>query len=165
MTLFTWFAPAPDVGDWVTPIRTLPVTLTDHLTSQGIRPGTRGVVTDRAGSRLTISFGATGGTIQVPARQVRIVRRGGGIHAYHRRDRILLGIRLGLALWLLAPIIGFTASYLWTNHTTDGLLTELAIGIVYGIGDLITAAITHPVHALGYLALTTIATRIAFHRR
>lgn len=156
----TWFTSTPDIGDWVTPIRTLPITLADHLTGHGIQPGTRGVVTERVGNRLTVSFGATGGTARIPARHVRVVRHHGGFDAYQRRDRILLGIRLGLAIWLLWPIILFTISYLWTNRTTDGLLINLAIGIAYGIGDLATAAIAHPVRSVAYLALTAVASRL-----
>ncbi len=154
-------------GDWVATTSTVALTLTDHLTDGGLASGTRGVVTGTVGgTRVTVDFDAGFGiaTATVPSHVLRRTRAGGGVEAFHARTSRRLPIRIGAALALAMPGIGFVVQYLWTYHTVDGIVPAAALGVVEGTQDLIQMAITNPVQTLLYLGAAALVHRIAYGR-
>jgi hypothetical protein len=162
-----WGWGLPDPGDWVRARRTIPVTLTDHLVGGGVRPGTKGVVLSRSGSRLEVRFDAGWGshTARIGASDCRLYRRGRGEAAFARRTHVLTIVRPSLAVFLLWPIVWFAIAYVWQEHSTDGLLASLAVGVAYGLLDYVAMAITHPLQFLVYAVFMAVLGRIAFPRR
>lgn len=161
------FGSTPNVGDWIAANETIPLSASDHLTKGGVAPGTRGVVTGRRGNRVDVRFDSTLGTYSatVPMRSVRITRRHGGVEAFERRSSRLTIVRLAALLTMLGPILLFVAQYAWQNHSTEGLLNALAVGVVEGSLELVGTIISHPVASIPYLVLTVGLQRIAFGRR
>lgn len=159
-------------GDWVVTTEFIKVTLTDHLVGDrgGIRPDTRGVITDSAGffdtslqARLDTRFG---GPVSVRVRpgQVRVTRRAGGVTAFEQHSDRRGAIRSGAAVALLAPLVYFIASYLLHGGTKDGLLLALLNGAIYGVLGLIEYVLVNPASGVIYLALIWLAGRLAFGR-
>lgn len=159
-----WGSPAP--GDWVRVTRTVPVSITDHLTNSGLRPGTLGLVIARTGSRLQVRWDAGWGTTTatVSVRDCRLHSRGRGEEAFGRRTRVMTTVRLALALFLIWPFVQFTLIYLWTYRTADGLPPALAIGTVNGVMDFVALAFAHPVQSLVYAVFLSVLSRFAFQR-
>lgn len=153
-------------GDWVRTDKVLPVSLSDHLSGDGLRRGTRGVVTGVSGSRVTVDFDTGWGlrTETVRASALTRVRRDGGTEQFRRSASRSTIIRVGLALALFGPLLYFVGWYWWTFGTFNGLLPTLIDGIVDDAIDTLNAALAHPVQAVLYSVILTLVTRWVFRR-
>lgn len=162
MSWFTSIGP----GDWVSATSTIPITLSDHVTGDGIRSGTRGVVTAVTGSQVTVDFDSGWGlhTATVSSRDLRRIRAGGGVERFRSRARTTTLIRLGLAIALLFPIVLFVADYLWTFHTLDGIVPAFLTTALDSVGDWIGAAVAHPMHTLVFGVVIGLVSRWVFRR-
>jgi hypothetical protein len=140
--------------------------MTDRLTGDGLKPGTRGVVVERTGSRVVVDFDAGFGTHRATVRSwdVRVVRHNGGFDAFHRRAHTLGWARFGVALALLAPFGVYAARYVLRHHSTSGLVPSLIIGVADSFVGLAAAALSNPIQAVIYLAILTVLSRFAFGR-
>ena len=161
--------PAP--GDWIVVVKPLKVTLTDHLLSgdAGIRAGTRGVVTARHGwNRLEGRFDAgLAGTVttRFAPRDVRVVRRGGGVSAFRARSERMVALRVGVALALLAPSVWVGVRWYASGGSEAGLISGVVEGMLQGLLEMFDYASTHPLGAALYLLVVGTAMRFAFGDR
>jgi hypothetical protein len=162
-----WGWGRPEPGDWIRANRTIPVTLSDHLSGSGVRPGTKGVVLGRTGSYLVVRFDAGWGshTARVRARDCSLHHRGRGEEAFARRTYTLTVVRMALALFLLWPVVWFVIVYLWQQRTVDGLLSSLAVAVAYGFLDYPAMVIAQPTQSVVYAAFLVVLGRVAFPRR
>ncbi len=161
------FSRAPQPDDWVVTTAPIKTSLSDYVTKDaGIRPGTRGVVLGRSGWRsLTVRLdGGLLGTVTVRAHssQVRVTRRAAGVEAFASRTGRLNAARFGVAALLVGPPLLFAVSWLLHGGSKAGLLVALTESVIYGTLDLLSYALSSPVHALIYVALLTTAMRFAF---
>lgn len=167
----SWFLGGPpQPGDWIKLTDKVPVSFTDTLSGGGVPAGTRGVVTDVSGffgghlvARLDGGlFGSM--TVRVRARQVRVIRRGGGIEAYEQNASRRGAVRIGAATALLAPLLYFAVTYMATGGTTDGLIAALVGGALYSVLDMIEYLLANPVQGLLYCLVVWGVGRLAFGR-
>ena len=75
---------------------------------------------------------------------------------------VLLAVRLGAAVALIAPVLIFATKYLIAGGTKDGLLLALAEGVVYGAISTLELVLTHPLQGLIYIAIVWGVGRLAF---
>lgn len=155
-------------GDWVRTTRTVPLTLTDRLLGDGGLPrGTRGVVIARRGGRLDVEldvgWGITRATVKT--RDVRAVRRGGGVGEFRARRSRLATARFAVAVALTLPLAHFTILYWWTYRSFDGFVPALVTAALYSAEDSFVAALHQPVKAILYFAVVALLGRFAFGRR
>jgi len=73
-------------------------------------------------------------------------------------------IRVGAGIALLAPILLFTAKYLMAGGTWDELPVTLAAGALNSVLDMIHYALTSPMKAILFIAITWVAGHLAFGR-
>lgn len=161
------FGPSIRVGDWVRADRQIPVTMSDHLSGAGLSRGTRGVVTDVAGQRLTVEFeSGWGGMVRARTlvRDVRLVRRGGGLDRFSRRNAYVGHVRLGLALALFFPFIYFVVWYRLRHGGFDGIVAAFAESAIDSALATVDAAVAHPVQTVVYLLITGLVSRWVFRR-
>lgn len=151
-------------GDWVRNRATMPVTISDHLSKSGIKPGTRGVVTATTGSRANVTFDGGIGTVSttVPIRSLRVVRRGGGVDRFATHQSRLNAARAALALFLAWPVISWVIQYVWINKSFSGMIPAFAVGVLQSIGDWITLLVTSPLHTVIYLVFLAILGKLAW---
>lgn len=158
----------PQPGDWVRlgGRHRVPVTLSDHLTDGGIRPGARGVVTSRSGARAVVKFDAGFGTCHATVRlsDLHVTRRGGGVDAFQDRARTLGWARFGVALALLAPFGLYAVRYIAAHHGVQGLVPSLLIGTLDSFFAVIGSAIANPIQTVIYLVGLAVLSRFAFGR-
>ncbi len=154
----------PRPGDWVVSKELVRTSLTDRLTGGGLRPGTRGVVVARSGSRLVVEFDTGYGraSARVPAGVVRVVRRGGGRDRFERRTGLMTTIRLAVAAFLMFPVLWWIGAYLWTYRTLDGIVPAFAVAALDSLGELVATAIAHPGRSLVYALFLAALGRFAF---
>lgn len=152
------------VGDWVKANRTVPVTFTDSITESGVRPGTMGVVTDTAGSRVQVAFEGGFGTVDawVPTRHLRVVGRGRGVGSFRSHARRIAVARAALSLFLAWPVLKFLAIYGWTHHGFSGVTSAFALAVIDSIGDWLAMLVQQPVKTVVYLIFLGILGRLAW---
>lgn len=150
---------SPEPGDWVTARRPIA-----HGLTGSIRAGTKGVVTRRDGSFIDVDFATGYGTASVSTRvsNCTVTRSNGGLEQFRRRTHVLSTIRVVLALYLLWPIISFTAQYLWQEHTLDGIEATFAVAAIESVTELLGSMIADPIRGVVYLGFLTVLARIAF---
>jgi len=166
-----WFGP-PREGDWVTARRPYSAGVVDALTgAETVRKGDCGVVLDdrTSGSldpHLMVRFDTGWGTrdIHVPVRHLRVVSRGRGVGSFERRTSTMRMIQLGALLAMLVPVLWFVISYRRQTGSFDGIMTELAVGVVYSAFDMVESIITDPVKAVIFLVLSWLAYKLATGR-
>ena len=151
-------------GDWVTARVRIPVTFTDSLLGDGIRAGTRGVVTNRSGGVVTVDFDSGFGTATVTTKvsNCTLARRDGGVESFRRRARVVTTIRVALAVFLLWPFALFLVTYLWHERTLNGIEATLVEATLDSAGEWVGTLLAEPVRALVYLAFLAVLSRIAF---
>lgn len=156
----------PQPGDWVRTTTKVPIGIADYLTASGLPAGTSGVVTGRTGRRVTVELDTGYGlaTATVDANHLTTTRRQGGRSPFLARTRLRNGARVGLMLFIAWPTIQYIATYLWINHTADGLIESIFLSTLEAAGDFLVASITSPIKALLYIALLTVLSRLAFKR-
>ena len=165
----SWFAP-PRPGDWVVLTDTVKTTLTDHLVGgdAGIRRGTRGVVLRTLGwgaLEVRLDAGIVGGvTARVPASRVRVVRRGGGTDAFAARTSRINAVRAGVGLALVGPFAYFALCWFLHGGSRGGLVAAIVDGLLQGALDFLGFGLAHPLSALVYVLVLTVASRFAFGR-
>lgn len=166
-----WFWSTPRPGDWVRSTRRVPVGVLDQLTGGGLPPGTRGVVVGTAPgllcSDLLVAYDAgLAGTVtaRTRARDLRTVRRGGGVDEFRRSRGRLAAARAGVAAVFVAPVLWFAIQYVVERRSTDGLMSTLVVGSVYGAFDFVGFLVAEPLRAIAYLLVTSVAWRFAFRR-
>ena len=72
-------------------------------------------------------------------------------------------IRVGLAIALASPVIYFIAWYLWVHHTLAGIIPTFIQSALDTAGDVITAAINHPIQTAIYIIVTGAISRWVWH--
>jgi hypothetical protein len=162
-----WWSGNIQTGDWIKATETIPITLSDHLSGDGIRPGTRGAATGVSGSRVTVEFESGWGTYTatVDQRKVTKIRSGGGVDRFRGRARTTALVRLGLAIALLFPTLYFVGAYLWTFGTFDGIIPAFLEASIASLGDWISAALAHPFQTLIFSVVVGLISRWVFRSR
>jgi len=76
----------------------------------------------------------------------------------------LSAIRLGAAIALLAPLVYFIASFLLHGGSWGEFPLVLVTGALNSVLDLIAFAITNPLKAMIFIAISWVAGHLAFGR-
>lgn len=142
-------------GDWVAATRTIPVTIADHIgIPTGVRPGTRGVVTERTGNRLVVEFHSSFGLqrVRTTTNSCRLIRKRGGTEAFRSRASWGSTIRLGIYAVFTFPIVWYILQYWITYGNLTGVLPALATAALDQSAAFLLAALQHPIQAAIYLA-------------
>ena len=166
----SWFSGTPRTGDWVVLTETVKTSALDHLVGgdSGIKRGTRGVVvgTPAWGAvEVVLDAGLAGlVTARVRPRQLRVVRRRGGVDAFATRTGHRNAVRAGLALALLGPFASFAMAWVLEGGSSGGRVATLIDGSLQGGLDLVAFGVAHPLSAAFYVAVITAAWRFAFGR-
>lgn len=151
-------------GDWVSTTETTNMTLTDHLAGMGLPEGTRGVITSRHGSKVTVDLDTGYGTVTttLPVRLLRPTRRRGGVKRFHQQVGFVAIVRLALACFLLWPIVQYVIDYFFTYRSLDGFVESLPMAALESMGESIMIAFNQPISALMYTAFLALLSWIAF---
>lgn len=166
-----WFGP-PREGDWVTARRPYSAGVVDTLTgAETVHKGDRGVVLDDRSSgfldpQFMVRFDTGWGTrdIHIPGRHLRVVSRGRGVGSFERRTSTMRMIQLGALVAMLVPLLWFVVSYWRQTGSFDGIMSELAAGVIYSAFDMVEYIITDPVKAVIFLVLSWLAYKLAMGR-
>jgi hypothetical protein len=76
----------------------------------------------------------------------------------------MTAIRVGVLLAFAAPFLYFAGQYVWINHTTSGLIPAVLIGVIQGVLDTVTLAISDPIRSLIYFIVVSLVWRWARRR-
>jgi hypothetical protein len=166
MSLF--FPTTADPGDLVSARRDIPVTLTNQLTgTAGIRHGSRGLVQDRTGNRLTVAFDTGSGITEktVHARDCRLIQRNANERRFMDWAQLKAAIRTGALVALTAPLAWYTTVYWVQTGSLDGVIEALTLAVVDSALELPGLILTQPLQTLVWLAAGALAARIAFGPR
>lgn len=133
-----------------------------------ISAGTKGVVigvsTGWFSSRAEVEFDSGLGTVRatVPAHQLRLVRRNGGLDRFLTRQRRLSAARAALFVFLAWPVAWWCVQYVWQNKGTDGISAAFALGVIDSLGQWLTMFIANPAGTLVYVAFLWALARLAW---
>lgn len=156
----------PEPGDWVQLTHTIKTTMRDHIADTGIKPGTRAVVISTSGwGALNVRVdNGVWGTVdaRVSTRDVRLIRRGGGVDDFNKTTGRINAARAGVAAALLAPLLYFCVMWFVRGGSRDGLVAALIDSVIYGVMDMAMYAFSNPVGAILYMTILWAAGRFAF---
>jgi hypothetical protein len=153
-----------DVGDLVAARKDIPVTLTEHLTdTPSVRQGTRGLVRNRAGKRLTVAFDTGNGITEttVPARDCRLLQHTANEKRFMNWAQLKAAVRAGALIATAAPIIWFACVYWAETGSLDGVIEALTLTAIDSALELPGLLLAHPTQTILWLLLGGLATRIA----
>ncbi|WP_142060016.1 hypothetical protein [Pseudarthrobacter sp. B4EP4b] len=162
------FSTQADTGDLVAARKDFATTLTDELTNTvSVRRGTRGLVRQRAGKRLTVAFDTSYGLTEatVHARDCRLIRHTANEKRFMNWAQLKASVRVGALIALTAPIAWFIIIYWAETGSPNGVIEALTISAIESTLELPGLILTHPTQTLIWLAAGALTTRIALGSR
>lgn len=158
------FFTSPERGDLVKVKRDIPITITDHLTNNpGIHRGTRGLVRERTGTRLTVAFDTGLGITEVTVKtgDCELIRKGADEQRFLDFAQIKAAVRTGALIALTLPILWYLAVYWTQTGSLNGIIPAITLSAVESALELPTLILAHPTQTLIWILAGTLATRIA----
>ncbi|WP_461186824.1 hypothetical protein [Arthrobacter sp. Z4-13] len=162
------FSAPAGTGDLVAARKNITTSLTEELTkAPRIRQGTRGLVRNRTGNRLTVAFDTSYGLAEttVHARDCRLIQRTANEKQFMSWARLKTAIRAGALIALTAPIAWYIITYWVQSGTLHGVIEALTLSAIESALELPGLILAHPTQTLAWLATGALVTRIALGPR
>ncbi|MGX5717973.1 hypothetical protein [Arthrobacter sp. MAHUQ-56] len=159
------FSTQADTGDLVAARKNITTSMTEHLTdAPRIRQGTRGLVRNRTGNRLTVAFDTHYGLTEttVHARDCRLIQRNANESRFINWAQLKTAIRTGALIALAAPIAWYIIVYWTQTGSLNGVIEALTLSAIESALELPGLILAHPTQTLTWLTVGALVTRIAF---
>lgn len=162
------FSTQADTGDLVAARKNITTSMTEQLTdAPRIRQGTRGLVRNRTGYRLTVAFDTSYGLTEttVHARDCRLIQRTANEKSFMNWAQVKNAIRAGALMALAMPIAWYIIMYWLQTGSLNGVIEALTLAALESALELPGLILAHPTQTLIWLTAGALVTRIALGPR